>query len=233
MVQLVSSAGRSATSDSRPILIGSDSTCDLRLAGGGVARFHAVVYWDTVADETRGVVQSGVFVEDLYSGRGILRNGQPVQRAKLADNDTLEIAGHRITVCLLGNVSGRAEALCAARPAIRDMAITCIEGPAAGVSIRLDPQSNPVVIGRNEDCGLSLRCSKISGRHAEVVGRLVAQGDGSYRPEYTLSDLGSTNGTVVNGRPLEPHERHKLRPGDIIRLVKDGDHCDLLVHHTA
>jgi pSer/pThr/pTyr-binding forkhead associated (FHA) protein len=233
LVQLVSSASRSATSDARPILIGSDSTCELRLAGGGVARFHAIVYWDAVADDVRGIKDAGVFIEDLHSGRGLLRNGQPVSRARLADGDTLDIAGHRITVCLFGNVPGRAEALRAARPATRKLAITCIEGPAEGASIKLDSQAGRIVIGRAEDCDFVLRCPKVSGRHAEVVCDPAPRGDGSCRPEFILSDLGSTNGTVVNGRLLERHEQHKLRLGDIIRLGKDHDHCDLLVHQAS
>lgn len=238
LVQLVSSAARSATSDSRPILIGSDSTCDLRLADGGVAPFHAVVYWDALPDQTCGITEAGVFVEDLHSGRGISlrrnsdRQSMPIQRSQLADGDTLEIAGHWITVYLMGNVSGRAKMLHDARPAVRGMAITCIEGPAAGASIKLAPRQGDLVIGRAEECHFVLRCPKVSSQHAKVVGQLVAQGDGSYRPEFVLSDLDSTNGTMVNGRVLGPDEQHKLRSGDIIRLVKDDDHCDLLVHYV-
>jgi hypothetical protein len=141
-IQLISSAGRIATSDSRPILIGADSTCELQLAGGGVARFHAVIYWNALADRTNGDGPSGVFVDDLHSGRGILLNGRSIQRSRLADGDTLEIGGHRITVSLFGDVAGRAAALRAARPAEGNLAITCIEGPAAGASMRLDPQTN-------------------------------------------------------------------------------------------
>jgi hypothetical protein len=36
----------------------------------------------------------------------------------------------------------------------------------------------------------------------------------------TLSDLGSTNGTYLNGRKLAPHEAHILRYGDEIRLAR-------------
>ncbi len=35
---------------------------------------------------------------------------------------------------------------------------------------------------------------------------------------YVVVDLGSTNGTVVNGEPLTPHEPFRLQNGDLIRL---------------
>jgi pSer/pThr/pTyr-binding forkhead associated (FHA) protein len=233
LVELTSSAGWSVPSVSRPILIGSDSACDLRLADGGVARFHAVIYWDapTAANDDSG--EPGVFLADLHSGRGVLLNDRPTQRARLNGGDTLQIGGHRITVSTFGDVVQRAAALHAARPAVGNLAVTCIEGPAAGASIRLDPQTSPIVLGRNDDCDLPLRCPKISGRHAEIAVQFAPQRDGSYRPQFTITDLGSTNGTLVSGRRLQPHQPQKIRVGDIIRLVNDGDHCDLLVHETA
>jgi serine/threonine protein kinase len=42
--------------------------------------------------------------------------------------------------------------------------------------------------------------------------RLVRQGD-----EWAVEDLGSTNGTFVNGAKVNPNERKKLKHGDIIR----------------
>ncbi len=228
LVELVSSGGQWATSESRPIVIGSDSACDLRLEGEGVARFHAVVYWAGVRAREGGLREAGVYVEDLHSGHGILHNGQPVERGQLADGDTVRIAGHQITVGLLGDIARRAAALCTARPATGGLAVTCIEGPAAGQSVRLDSTVPRILIGRKEECNLILQCSTISGHHAEIV----ALDDGSRQPKWVLRDLHSTNGTTVNGRVLEPDDAHRLQPGDIIRLGRDSDHCDLLVHHA-
>lgn len=232
-VRMVSSAGRSAGTDSRPVLIGDDSACDLRLSGGGVGRFHAIVFWDVVLDRAGRVSDAGVFVEDLHSGRGTVLNGQPVLRAKLAHGDTLEIGGHRIVVDVTGNVRVRAEALYRERPATRGLSITCIEGPAAGATLILDPNKKTAVIGRAPDCDFVLPCTKVSSHHLDVLCELAPQPDGSYRPEFRLTDAGSTNGTVLNGRELARGELAKLAPGDLIRLGKDKDRCDLLVHHRS
>ena len=49
------------------------------------------------------------------------------------------------------------------------------------------------VIGRSPDAGVRYDAPEVSGGHA----RLTLRGD-----SFTLEDLGSTNGTLVNGHPL-------------------------------
>ena len=61
-------------------------------------------------------------------------------------------------------------------------------------------------IGRLDTCDIALSDAGVSRRHAEVR----REGD-----EWVLVDLGSTNGTVVNGRTVR---RHRLSPGDRIEV---------------
>lgn len=56
---------------------------------------------------------------------------------------------------------------------------------------RIPVTGAPIHIGRGPECELVLRDSKVSRRHARLAGR-----DGA----LVLTDLGSTNGTMVNGR---------------------------------
>jgi len=67
-----------------------------------------------------------------------------------------------------------------------------------------------VVIGRQEDCEFVLPDRTISRRHAEIV-------DSSGNGMYLLRDLGSRNGTIVNGREVK---EHRLRDRD--RIVIGG-----------
>ena len=74
-----------------------------------------------------------------------------------------------------------------------------------GQVLRIGEQ--PIIIGRQPDCDIVFDDPNISRRHAEVR---IAAG------EYTISDLGSTNGTKVNGVAVSL--ARALRDGDIITL---------------
>ena len=62
-------------------------------------------------------------------------------------------------------------------------------------------------LGRDGVCELVLNDLKASRRHA----RVICEDDGT----YVIEDLGSKNGTLVNGRPIQ---RHQLSPGDHIEI---------------
>ncbi len=70
------------------------------------------------------------------------------------------------------------------------------------VSVGLDP----LVIGRLPECDVVLADSNVSRRHAE----LRRKGDGVF-----VTDLGSTNGTKVNGTSVRDH---LLASGDEISV---------------
>jgi hypothetical protein len=63
-----------------------------------------------------------------------------------------------------------------------------------------------VVLGRSRECDVRIPDVNVSRRHAELVQEGAT---------YWISDLGSTNGVVLNGREVE---REKLRDGDRITL---------------
>ena len=80
------------------------------------------------------------------------------------------------------------------------------QGPAAGEPFLLSRSST--IIGRAEDCDVRLNDPLASRRHAEVRRE-------SWR--YLLTDLGSRNGTRVNGEPVEA--AHQLQHGDTILIA--------------
>jgi adenylate cyclase len=65
----------------------------------------------------------------------------------------------------------------------------------------------PMKIGRRDSCDICLRFPNISGQHSELTFL-----DGF----WTISDLGSSNGTKVNGIRVQ---RKLLRPGDEVTFA--------------
>ncbi|WP_173079076.1 DUF1707 and FHA domain-containing protein [Phytohabitans rumicis] len=84
-----------------------------------------------------------------------------------------------------------------------------IVGPraAAPIDLRLPPAPGFYVIGRDTHCDLRLTDDSVSRRHA-----MLTSVDG----QWMVVDLGSTNGTRVNGWRLQVQT--PLRPGDVLDL---------------
>jgi LCP family protein required for cell wall assembly len=67
----------------------------------------------------------------------------------------------------------------------------------------------PVRIGRAPENQVVLADSYASGQHAEVV---------THQGRHAVRDLGSTNGTQLNGRDLVAGRPHPLHDGDVIQI---------------
>jgi pSer/pThr/pTyr-binding forkhead associated (FHA) protein len=88
------------------------------------------------------------------------------------------------------------------------------EGPGGGPigalvledGSRVQLGDEPVTIGRSPDCDVVLRDGTVSKHHAEVR----REGAG-----FLLVDLGSLNGTRVNGRGVK---EHRLADGDQVAV---------------
>lgn len=81
-----------------------------------------------------------------------------------------------------------------------------VDGPSSGTRFFIEKAE--LVIGRDERCDVVIPDRQVSRQHASISLR----GDG-----YILKDLGSKNGTFVNGREL--NGPHTLQDGDEIQIA--------------
>ena len=80
-------------------------------------------------------------------------------------------------------------------------------------------RSSGMVIGRSSDNDICLAEAEVSRRHSKFEVVL----EGGQAVSVTLQDLGSTNGTFVNGKKLVPEaEPTMLHNGDVVRV---GSHA--------
>lgn len=86
-------------------------------------------------------------------------------------------------------------------PLMAPLTLEIVEGPGAGQQVSLD---RPLVVGRQDDADVVLADGQVSRHHARVSPAT----DGS----AVVEDLGSANGTFVNGNEL--HGPARLDPGD-------------------
>ena len=63
-----------------------------------------------------------------------------------------------------------------------------------------------ISVGRLQDNTLQIEDASVSSHHAELT-----LGDGG---DYVLTDIGSTNGTLLNGKEMAEGEGHRLQAGD-------------------
>ena len=101
--------------------------------------------------------------------------------------------------------------------------IRIMTGARAGQVVHLDKPV--VVVGRQKDADLRFDPQKdvdVSGKHAEIRG---------LKDRYTVQDLGSTNGTFVNGEKIAgPRE---LKNGDRIQFGGDGPDIEVRLHRVS
>jgi len=147
----------------------------------------------------------GVFVEDLGSRNGTFIIGDPqrIVRTPLAVGDVIRLGETDIpAAAFLAGPPGSG-------PADSDVKTTALGGAGriAHGGIDLGGRQGVLVMGRSPGCDLQIDYPMVSARHA----RLTVHGG-----RITIVDMGSSNGTFVNGRRVT--RATVVKPGDQLAL---------------
>ncbi len=198
---LVDSNGRE-----HPIRLGVNAVGregDIAIPDPRISRRHAQV---TSAD--------GAFtIEDLGSTNGTTLNGAPVVGAQVfGTGDLLAFGGAEVRLQLPGDLGA------GVTQAIPSNRTTAIAAPprleVAPARLLVGDESFPLnkgenAFGRKVENAIQLTDPYISGRH----GIFEVADDGVF-----LTDIGSTNGTLLNDSKVPANTRTRVTPEDVIRL---------------
>lgn len=176
---------------------------DLVFEDGRVSRRHA-----------RVTLQGAqITLEDLGSTNGTKVGGQrlgPGEVRTLASGDAISLGGLMLTLSLPGETAktqlpmgGRTQAIAAA-PSVSDAPAFLIGGDGKW------PLHRGVNgFGRKDGNAVVIADPFVSSRHGEIE---------ITESEAFLTDIGSTNGTRLNGIKVAAQQRTRLEPGDVIQL---------------
>ncbi|MBZ4019058.1 ABC transporter ATP-binding protein/permease [Streptomyces purpurogeneiscleroticus] len=189
--------GRQVLSPLRTYHVGRDPASEVVLEDARVSWHHAVLH----------TTDGHWVVEDEESTNGTYTEGRRVRQSDVGPGSVIRFGNPADGPCAVLSGVPRPP-----RAAGRPSAVTAVPYPAATRTFRQPsavrplPSARVTRIGRAPDSDLVVEDLIVSRRHAEL--RAGPEG-------YEIVDLGSHNGTYLNGRPVT---RAPVVPGDIVGI---------------
>ncbi len=187
----------------------------LRPGDNVLGRQGDVVVEDTRVSRRHAQVTLGAggeaTLQDLGSTNGTKLDGQPLMAAtRLTSGQVISLGGYELTFSMPGEsektvmpMSGKTAALQQSPSIDTSVAILSIDG----VDHPLQRGENS--FGRKSENDIAIPDPYVSGRH----GVIEVTDD-----EIYLTDIGSTNGTMLNDAKLTAQQKARITPDDVIRL---------------
>ena len=197
-------AGERFAVEAESVSIGRLADCDIELNQSNVSRKHAVL-------KRQGDQLS---IVDNRSGNGTFVNGKRVSQAKLRAGDVVRIGDHTIRIAVrTDSLPKTVREMLAEQPTRRELISRFLIEDRSGSPRHLEFAGDNLSLGRGEKCKLVLDDEEISRLHATI----------NYREDkFELRDVGSANGTYLNGEPIieaEIRDGDKLEMGHLVILA--------------
>jgi ABC-type multidrug transport system ATPase subunit/pSer/pThr/pTyr-binding forkhead associated (FHA) protein len=171
-------------------ILGNASGCDVRLEGPGIQHHHA-----------RCTLDSGQVRIEPLNGAAVRLNGDPIEgRVILTSGDWLALGDSLFEVRLPESEPFRIAPF-------REPSRTAVSAPTITAARLAVGSARHLTVGRLADNDIVIPAPIVSRHHARVIAD-----DG----HYVLEDLGSTNGTFVNGRRVD--QRLALQGGEQVQF---------------
>lgn len=191
-------AGFEMPLDEHPVTIGRAPDNVLDFEEPDVSVYHAALL----------SLPTGFTIQDNGSTNGTFVNGHRVERHVLADGDIITMGSNELRFLVEApdiESERRGANIVNAPEGDSALQLVFVTGPHQGITIPiLDEQ---LTFGRRQDATVTLDDMQASGMHCGIT---------KIDNELHLTDLGSTNGTFLNGVKLA--ETRKLSPGDLIEI---------------
>lgn len=178
---------------------------DIAVPDSRVSRRHAIL-----------TNQHGqITLEDAGSTNGTKVDGQTItagEKRVLKGGETISFGGAEVRLSMPGEASSNATAVFSSN---RTAAIAAAPRKETAPAILIGPEGEKPLragvstFGRKADNDIPVPDSYVSGRHGQI--EVTEHG-------VFLTDLGSSNGTFLNGAKLAPNMRTGITPDDTIRL---------------
>jgi ABC-type multidrug transport system ATPase subunit/predicted component of type VI protein secretion system len=159
---------------------------------------------------------NGVYINGEIVGTTILKNGDEIRIGKAGDREEVIIQFQASANALAPEeiseqktIPLSAALISNAPSGVPHLTIRFPNGQTSYFAI----QAERTLFGRSDDANLSVPYRFVSSRHFE----LCRTGD-----EFAITDLNSTNGTLVNNKSLTPNQSQPIHHGDIIRIGDDA-----------
>lgn len=159
---------------------------------------------------------NGVYVNEEIVGTATLKNGDEIRIGKAGEREEVIIQFQTSANTLAPEeiseqktIPLSAELVSNAPSDIPHLTIRFPNGQTSYFAI----QAERTIFGRSDDATLNVPYRFVSSRHFEL------RQTGS---EFTITDLNSTNGTLVNNKSLVPDQSQPIHNGDIIRIGDDA-----------
>jgi pSer/pThr/pTyr-binding forkhead associated (FHA) protein len=185
--------------------IGRDSSADIILQNdGGVSRLHLLIKW----------IDNGWTVECTAKSKLLFKDGNQISSLRLSDGDRFSIPGYEFEF----QSGSENQSTTKSNISIEDKTSVGML-PSIPALVRYDEfgqvlntitlSGNAWIVGRDTTNSIFIDHPKLSRKHFEIIRK---------EGRFLIRDLGSANGTFVNGKTLTQNEWVYLYSGDEISV---------------